>query len=84
MASGLVVGWNRRSGFIAIHCDDGDITVAELLDGWEPEVGVTRLRGDLHSLGSEPLAVIGTRHTVEVFIQDCHCSVQRARELLQQ
>lgn len=84
MATGVVVGWNKRTGFIAIKCQDGDYTVAEVLDGWEPNVAETCVSGALTSLGHEELTVVGEGETVEVFIQDCHCSSSSARKLLQQ
>lgn len=79
---GRVVARNGANNFIAIEID-GEFTVAELLCSYDPAIGVDWLVGDLHTVGRQDLAVVGTQEPVHVFVQDCQCSAARVRELFE-
>lgn len=70
------------NGFIAVYTENEDYSVIELLGGYDIEMGHV-LSGELESLGSEEIMNVSTQEPMDVIIQDCHASAQRAHNLLQ-
>lgn len=78
---GVIVAMNRRKGFYAVRVDDGGITVFEMLDSHEPEVGdVISGRLDVHM--GERLYNETQRERFDVYIQGVHCSDSAATALM--
>lgn len=77
---GRVIEVNQTRGMIAIETDGG-ITVAELLDSDDIEVG-EEVSGDLEAHGGETLRKVSTNEQIEVYIQGVHCSPANARSLM--
>jgi len=78
---GTITTINHRTGFHAVLTEEGDITVFELVDAAQPEIG-DAISGALDSLGSETLKNLSQGASFDVFIQDAHCSDSRAKHLL--
>lgn len=79
--NGTIIAINRRNGFHAVRTEDGDVTVFELLDSVEPELG-DAVSGALDSPGSEDLFNITRQESFSVFIQAARCSDASAAHLL--
>ncbi|WP_035597070.1 hypothetical protein [Halomonas salina] len=78
---GTLVGVNRRKGFIAIRTEEGELTVAELLGGYEVELE-DEIRGDLNALGGETFYNITQDEELDVYVQGVQCSNRHARLLM--
>lgn len=78
---GTVIGVNPRIGFIAIRTEEGDLTVAELLGGYEVEPE-DEISGDLNALGGETFYNNTQNEEMDVYVQGVYCSVSHARMLM--
>lgn len=79
--NGTIIAINRRNGFHAVRIEDGDVTVFELLDSVELELGDS-VSGALDSSGLEELFNITQRQAFSVSVEAVHCSDSIAAHLL--
>lgn len=78
---GVVVHVENRIGWIAIRDEGGEITLAELIGGYDVEKGNV-ISGNLHSLGTESFYNHSTDEALDVFVQEIHASDQQALNLI--
>lgn len=79
---GTVAHIAHAIGWIAIRDEIGEITIAELLGGYDIEIG-NRITGDLHSLGGETFYNQSEDEEIDVFVQYINLSEQQAIQIFQ-
>lgn len=78
---GIVRLTSKANGFIAIITDDSEYTVAEILGGYDIDVG-DEISGDLETLGGTTFLNLTKSEEMDVYVQDIHASKKRALDLL--
>ncbi len=78
---GKVRAINQQKGFIAVEIDGNEFSVIELLGEYGVEIGDV-ISGNIESLGRETVINKTQLEEMDVFIQDCHCDIQRVRQLM--
>ncbi|HGN0867346.1 TPA: hypothetical protein ACKROV_000556 [Providencia alcalifaciens] len=68
---GVIVHIERRIGWIAIRDEFGEITIAELLGGYDVEKGNV-ITGNLHSEGGETFYNHSTDEELDVYVEYIH------------
>ncbi len=68
MGTGIVIGINKKRGYILIQINEGDFVVFELLSGIDIAVG-DRIGGNLDGLGGETLIHLSQKEKFDAFGQ---------------
>jgi len=76
---GKVRAINHKKGLIAVETSSGDLSLIELLGGYEVEIDDV-ISGSLESLGCEEVINKTQDEEMSVVIQDCHCSPEYVRQ----
>lgn len=79
---GTIVHVEHRIGWIAIRDVRGEITIAELLGGYDVEKGHI-ISGNLHMLGSETFVNHSTEEKLSVFVEYTRLSERQAISAIQ-
>ncbi|MBL5899961.1 hypothetical protein I7V27_13620 [Lelliottia amnigena] len=79
---GKIVHIEHRIGWIAIRDDRGEITIAELLGGYNVEIGNV-VSGDLHTCGGSSFFNRSTNEELSVMVQYVGLNDQQAIRAIQ-
>lgn len=75
-----VIGFNPRSGLVAVQTDSG-ITIFELIGDYEISIGDS-IRGDFETHGGETYRNVTSGEEMDVFVQAIHCSPKVAHKMM--
>lgn len=78
---GTIKAINQDKGLIAVETNSGEYSVIELIGGYNVEIDDI-ISGVLESLGRKTVMNETQSEEIDVFIQHCHCSAQRVRQLM--
>ncbi|EJD6474877.1 hypothetical protein ACUBYX_002157 [Providencia rettgeri] len=74
---GVIVHIEHRIGWVAIRDEIGEITIAELIGGYDVEKG-NIITGNLHSEGGETFYNLSTDEELDVYVEYIHLTEVQA------